>query len=136
MNKDFFSIVGHLAQRRHKEDQLSNTFRACFDHSRLFRSTVLRQLLTICGLPNKLVDSEEWACQTQFTEVFGKKNPDVCRYDIELLNGSGGNANIPGHFRLESKVETPLSESQLRRYKRRTDVQISRNHKKISGGTY
>jgi len=124
MNEDFFSIVGHLAQRRHREDQLSNTFRACFVHSRSFRSTVLRQLLTVCGFPNKLADSEEWACQTQLTEVFGKQNPDVCRYDIELLNGSGGNSNIPGHFRLESKIEAPLSKSQLGRYKRRTGVQL------------
>src|SRR5207253_6357822 len=92
MNDDFFSILGHLAQRRHREDQLSNTFRACFTCSKAFRQTLVQQLLKLCGLPHRLAEAEGWECETQVTKVTGRTKPDRSRYDIVIELADRGKA--------------------------------------------
>ena len=46
----FFETLGALAGSRQRENQLSRTFKACFDHSHVFRTRVLALLGRTCDL--------------------------------------------------------------------------------------
>lgn len=101
-SQGFFETLGALAGSRQRENQLSRTFKACFDHSQVFRTRVLALLARTCDL--KLSPHAEWEC------------------DAEVGHRSGGRMDMvlrsPGQPRLilESKVESVLALAQLKRY--------------------
>lgn len=113
--RDFFSVVGHLAQRRHPEDQLSNTFRACFSYSQAYREAVLACLWKLCRLRGRPPAADSWQCTTQVTPT---TSAEGSRYDIHLVDAAAkasGSTRVPA-FVLESKVDAPLTKAQLKKY--------------------
>jgi hypothetical protein len=56
----FFQTLGVLAGSRQRENQISRTFKACFDASPAFRSRVLELLGRTCAVPVKV--GEQWEC--------------------------------------------------------------------------
>lgn len=120
VERDLFSTVGHLGMRRHAEDQLTNIFQACFSHSPVFQRTVLEKLWKLCGLGRRRPTVMKWNCSTQ---MFDQDS----RYDIYISpeHGSSRRGRTPS-FVIESKVDAPLTESQLGKYERRNKK--SRDH--------
>lgn len=119
MKDHFFSILGHLAQRRHQEDQLSNTFQACFKYSSVFRETIMGELFRLLGSQAKNVDAGRWSCRTQVHTRAIRGKSASSRHDIRLELGDGYKPpkGIPPLLILESKLGAPLKASQLNEYK-------------------
>lgn len=99
----FFATLGALAGSRQRENQLSRTFKACFDASTVFQTRVLDLLARTCAA--RVKGHADWGC------VAEEGNNGGGRFDLVL--------RAPGQptFVLESKVESVLTLSQLRRYR-------------------
>ncbi len=115
MAEDFLSIVGHLAERRHPEDQLTNCFSACFEHSPVFQMAVMDLLRSTCHRTWPRSKSLSWECRTQQPERHKNRSG---RFDIVLMPTRKGGGKFPGPpmFVLESKLGAPLTRDQLGRY--------------------
>jgi hypothetical protein len=113
LQSDFFSILGHLSSTKHEEDQLSNTFRACFAYSRTFRHCVLQLLSRRCHIKRRIPDTESWECITQLSQ---SNRSGRCRYDIHLKHNETRSRKFP-FLILESKIRSPLTKRQLKRYR-------------------
>ena len=101
----FFSTLGALASHQ-QENQLSRTFKACFDASESFRHLVIDFLRERVDVP--LRGSDRWTCEVE-QAVKGK----LGRLDLHL-RAHGGEDSIA----IESKVESPLREEQIAKYRR------------------
>jgi hypothetical protein len=107
---NFFSTLARLAGSRQQENQLSQTFRACFDASPGFRQTVLKTIARACDAS---VDAQaNWHCATQIA------GPQGGRLDIHLSSPDRVDQPV---FVLESKVGSTLNREQLLRYRSRRD---------------
>src|SRR4051812_26267727 len=104
--EDFFSIVGHLSSRRHKEDQLSNTFRACFNFSSAFRRCLVQMLSSICRVTRS--NQINWECTTQLSkrDKSGRLRYDIC---LRQTDNDGDLRAVAPSFILESKVGARLT---------------------------
>ena len=105
-NRSFFGTLGGGSSQR--ENQFSRTFKACFDQSKFLRLQVLEQLFGLCRIRTRRYRDVEWDCAVEVqTPVVGGG-----RMDIRL---SPSDATLPV-FYIESKLGSPLTREQLRRY--------------------
>ena len=105
-SRSFFPRL--LGTSHDREVKVSACFAACFMHSSAFRVCVLGVLGRLCGVRNT---TAEWSCDTEV------RLPNVGRLDVQLT-GARGARRDPVSFWIENKVEAPLTEGQLRRYRR------------------
>lgn len=98
-----------LGTRHGREVKVSAAFAACFHHSQLFRERVTALLSNVCSV--RRLGGGQWSCQTEVHQ------PRVGRIDVQLT-AVPSNGRVPVGFWLESKVEAPLTQEQLRRYRR------------------
>ena len=101
----FFATLGALASHQ-QENQLSRTFKACFDASESFRHLVIDFLRGRVHIP--LPRSERWACDVE-QAVKGK----IGRLDFHIRAHDGDDG-----VAIESKVESPLREDQIAKYRK------------------
>jgi hypothetical protein len=101
----FFSTLGALASHQ-QENQLSRTFKACFDSSESFRHLLLDFLRERLDVP--LPRSDRWTCDVE-QAVKGKMG----RLDLHIRARDGDDV-----FAIESKVESPLREEQIAKYRK------------------
>ena len=100
----FFQTLGALAGSRQRENQLSRTFKACFDVSPVFRARVLGLLANTCK-GTKVDTGAGWECVAELGHNSGGRMDIVLRCPTQPT------------FILESKVESILTLAQLRRYR-------------------
>jgi hypothetical protein len=111
----FFAALGRLAGTGQQENQLSRTFAACFEESAHFRRQVLRLLWDACRKSGPAPEPEGWICTPEIsTPVKGGGRVDL-RIARVLKSGQQGK-QWPA-FTLESKVESPLTDAQVRKYR-------------------
>lgn len=112
---DFFSTLGRLSARHHPEDQLSNTFCACFNFSVAFRESILKLLWKRCHLVGSIPQANLWECVTQ---IVHKNRFGVCRHDILLrpIDNATPSPKRIVTFILESKLRARLIKDQLSKY--------------------
>ena len=101
----FFGTLGALAGHQ-QENQLSRTFKACFDNSARFRELVVA--FAARRLDTPLPRTSQWACDVEHP-VQGK----LGRLDLYFRRLGGED-----DFAIESKVESPLDEAQISKYRR------------------
>ena len=102
--------LGQLASS--EENQLSRTIQACFEHSPFVRHQMLELLRNVCGIQVRPPASEPWECAVEVQTP----RPGGGRVDIRI--GPARASDSLPIFYLESKVESPLTFEQLKRYRR------------------
>lgn len=113
---EFFTVLSHLAQRRHKENQLSNVFKACFNESPAFQKIIVDRLWSLCGLKQNKPENIIWECDSQIRKEKGRKR---VFFDI-VINSAHEEKKIISFlptFTLESKLGAPLKKEQLKKYR-------------------
>ncbi len=112
-NRSFFGTLGTLAGSGQQENQFSRTFLACFGQSEFFRRQVLEELYALCRIRTRRYTDVQWACAVEVpTPVAGGG-----RMDIRIMPTGEVRTELPV-FYLESKLGSPLTLEQLRRYRR------------------
>jgi hypothetical protein len=107
-NRSFFSLIDSGSGR---ENYLSRSFQACFANSPSFRRVTLRTIWQACALAPPVPKGHDWECDYHpSTPLTGGGQPDLC-----LRPGNDGSFDKPIY--LESKRESRLGESQLKKYK-------------------
>jgi hypothetical protein len=101
----FFETLGALASNQ-EENQLSRTFKACFDNSAYWRMQFGR--LLAARVPRLPVVSTDWTCGVE-EGIKGR----IGRLDLHIRSADGKPI-----VALESKVESALREDQIRKYLR------------------
>lgn len=99
----FFDTLGALAGSQQQENQLSRTFKACFEASPRFRERVLQLVARSCQV--RVSAGAEWECLAEVGHHSGGRTDLVLR------------APEQPRFTLENKVESVLTLAQLRRYR-------------------
>ena len=109
--RSFFWTLARWAGSQQRENQLSSTFAACFTQSPWFREVIIGQLCRACriGKPRGL---GSWLCsEQQHLPKGGRERIDLLLSPLPPVKG------IPS-FHLESKVESPLTEEQVNKYRK------------------
>ena len=101
----FRTVLGATAKR---EVKVSSAFAACFAASSAFRKTMLNVLWHVCAIGGRRPQPDSWRCRTEVAVSDG-------RFDLELTSTD----SIAPVFRLENKVEDPLTAGQLSKYRSR-----------------
>jgi hypothetical protein len=126
---NFFQSIGGSRQ---DENFLSRLFCACYEHSSDFAQCTLDVFWRACGIPGRTPDAKTYQCDYQPATPTGTRGrPDIC-----LLPRAGASTSkrFPSVY-LESKVQSPLGEVQLSRYKSsgiNILVAITRNWPEVS----
>jgi hypothetical protein len=108
--RSFFWTLAQRAGTQQRENQLSSTFAACFQQSRWFQRVIITALSQACRL-DKSFAGTEWVCLEQSHLPKGGRD----RIDLCLTPATLG----PPSFHIESKVDSPLTEAQVRRYRKK-----------------
>jgi hypothetical protein len=109
VQRSFFRTA--LGGRANREVRVSAAFAACFRESRLFRQVVLDVLADSCIGARRVKDTTAWTCDTEVLVTTGG------RVDL-VLRSEKHRSPV---FRIENKVEAPLSKAQVRRYRKDRD---------------
>jgi hypothetical protein len=130
-NHTFFSLI---ASETAKENYLSRIFQACFANSAGFRQIALDTIWKICELRPPIPDAENWECDYQ--PPTPSRLGSGGRPDLALRPAKKTNFDKP--IFLESKVDSPLTESQLKNYKdhgTKILVVVTKKWPEVSRGT-
>jgi hypothetical protein len=112
MARSFFGTLGHLAGTGQQENQFSRTFSACFEQSPSFKRQVLNLLRGVCKIRTTLPPAE-YECSVEVPTPL----PGGGRVDLRIGSTKATRDSLP-LFYLESKLESPLTLEQLRRYRK------------------
>lgn len=133
--ESFFGQLGTLAGSQQRENQLSRAFAACFNESRAFRVAMLALFWPALGHAKAPRSPERWRCSAEIaTPIDGGG-----RVDLHLTYADASGAVVQD-FYVESKVESPLTERQVEKYRKHGVTSLlvitkyrAPTHVKISG---
>lgn len=115
VRRSFLTQLGRYArEHRQEENQLSETFSACFNRSPHFRACVLDAIRPQLRSRKVLPDAEHWHCRTQQFFAGGIGIVDLV---LQAALPTGSSVHAPVMIAIESKVSARLEASQLARYK-------------------
>ena len=110
----FFGTLATLAGSGQQENQFSRTFVACFDQSEFFQQQILEELFALCRIRSRKYTDVHWDCAVEVPTPLAGGG----RIDIRLAPTGDVGAKLPV-FHLESKLGSPLTLDQLRRYRKK-----------------
>jgi hypothetical protein len=110
--RSFFWTLAQRAGSQQRENQLSSTFAACFTQSLWFRHVVI-DVVRQASRINAPLRRTDWVCSEQVCP------PKGGRWRIDLRVSPAPPADGIPTFHLESKVESPLTEEQVKRYRKK-----------------
>lgn len=108
----FFGKLGRLAGSQQRENQFSRTFAACFNESAVFRNRTINLFWEKLGHRSNPPDPEHWQCSAEVATPLGGGG----RVDLHFTH-VGRSGTVLRDFYVESKVESPLTLRQVKKYR-------------------